>query len=207
MPVVKWRRKKDGYLTYDENDADWIYSSIVEASFEDAFLFDGDKQLRIRFNPKVSSFKTVISDTKKVAIGNKYPYFFRNGIVAYKEFPISGLISYLSDENEYFMLREKDLGMDYDWQDSTDITDENLIYERRFKMAVLDWLNEDNVKLFKSPGEGNYIVRISNVSLQPNDSLSRMLHTFTCTATEISDFNIDTLLDYNFLTVEEDTSS
>jgi len=106
------------------------------------FLYDGEKQLRIRFNPKVSSFKTTLSESKKTTIGSKYPFFFRNGITQFKEFPISGLISYMIDDNEYFLDRVNDLNMPIDWTDITDITDENLTYERKFKLAVLDWLND-----------------------------------------------------------------
>jgi hypothetical protein len=36
-------------------------------------------------------------------IGSKYPFIFRNAQVSYKEFPISGLISYLSDEEHLFL--------------------------------------------------------------------------------------------------------
>jgi hypothetical protein len=43
------------------------------------FLFDGERQLKIRFNPKVSSFKEYIPEIKIDTIGSKYPYFFRNG--------------------------------------------------------------------------------------------------------------------------------
>jgi hypothetical protein len=66
--------------------------------------------LRIRYNPKVSSFKSNILETKVDTIGGKYPFIFRNGNVEYKEFPISGLITLQSDENELFMqgLRSKD---------------------------------------------------------------------------------------------------
>jgi hypothetical protein len=32
----------------------------IFVDFEDCFLFDGEKQLKIRFNPKISSFKTTI---------------------------------------------------------------------------------------------------------------------------------------------------
>lgn len=179
-----------------------IITDDLQATFEDAFLFDGEKQLRIRFNPKVSSFKTVIQENKKATMGSKYPFFFRNGYVEYKEFPISGLISYMSDENEYFMNRVNDLKMPKDWQDSTDITDDNISYERRFKLGVLDWLNDGNIKLFRSPGEGNYIVRLMNVSLTPNDSLSRMIHTFSCQATEVDNFSPDKLATYGFLHTE-----
>jgi hypothetical protein len=52
--------------------------------------------------------------------------------------------------------------------------------ERLFKLEVLDWLNDGNIKLFKSPQEGNYIVRLMNVSLTPIDTVSRMLHNFSC---------------------------
>lgn len=193
IPITKWR------TIGMEN---WHINPYVEAAFEDAYLYDGKKQLRIRFNPKISSFKTVLMDTKKTAIGNKYPYFFRNGVVAYKEFPISGLISYLSDQDEYFVSRTKDLGMPIDWDDTTDITDYNIAYERRFKMAVLDWLNSNDIKLFKSPSEGNFLVRLSNVSLTPNDTVSRMLHTFSCTADEVADFSTDKLIDEGFISVE-----
>lgn len=181
-----------------------IYADDIHAVFEDAFLFDGERQLRIRFNPKVSSFKTVIQDSKKNTLGSKYPFFFRNGNVAYKEFPISGLISYMVDENEYFMSRTKDLGMDVDWQDTTDIIDENIAFERKFKLAVLDWLNDGNIKLFRSPGEGNYLVRLMNVQLTPNDSLSRMIHTFQCQASEIDTFLPSKLIQYGFLKVQEE---
>ena len=65
-----------------------------------------DKQLKIRFNPKVSSFKNYILETKIDTIGSKYPFFFRNGSVKYKEFPINGLISCLMDEEQLFMESE-----------------------------------------------------------------------------------------------------
>lgn len=172
------------------------YAEDVLAQFEDAYLYDGDRQLRIRFNPKVTSFKTNYLDTKKTTLGHQYPFIFRNGAVAYKEFPISGLISYGMDENGLFMPFDDALA---ERNFITDITDENVLFERKFKLQVLDWLNDGNIKLFKSPTEGNYLVRLMNVSLSPNDSLSRMLHTFSCTANEIATYNIENLTAYNFL--------
>jgi hypothetical protein len=58
----------------------------VVCDFEDAFLWDGERQLKIRFNPKVSSFKSTVLETKTDTIGGKYPFIFRNGNVEYKEF-------------------------------------------------------------------------------------------------------------------------
>jgi len=175
-----------------------LCSPQIDAQFEDLFLYDGKRQLKVRFNPRVTSFKAVVSETKKNTLGAKYPFFFRNGIIEYKEFPISGLLSYLSDNDEYFMSRQDELGMDVTWEDTTDLTDQNMFYERQFKLTVLEWLNNGEPKLFRSPAEGNYIVRLHNISLSPNDSIGRMLHTFNCTADEIDDYTMENLASYNF---------
>ena len=43
---------------------------------------------------------------------------------------------------------------------TTNLTDYNIVAERIFKMKVLDFLNDGKPKLFRSPGEGNFIVRL-----------------------------------------------
>ena len=73
--------------------------------------------------------------------------------------------------------------------------------ERYFKLAVLDWLTDGKPKLFRSPAEGNYIVRLLNVSLTPKTELGRMLHEFTCTAYEVADFNYQSLVNFGLLSV------
>ena len=202
-----------------------IISNTLMADFEDMFLYDGERQLRIRFNPQVSSYKTTILENKTETIGSKYPYFSRNGNVNYKEFPISGLISYLMDEAENFIdMREIGLegfintsqrprGLNYDStieQDihkrhrTTQLVDYNMAAERRFKNIVLDWLNDGNVKMFKSPAEGNFVVRLMNVSLSPNDNLSRMLHTFSCSAYEVADYSLQSLQYYGLIDMTEE---
>lgn len=179
------------------------------ADFEDMFLYDGTRQLKIRFNPKVSSFKTNVLETKSDTIGGKYPFFFRNGDVKYKEFPISGMISHLSDEDELFMSAQE-LGLQSEVSRRNDLTTrqivrttqvdtQNLVAERAFKLQVLDWLTNGDPKIFRSPGEGNYIVRLMNTSLTPNDTLSRMIHTFSSTAYEIAEFTFDSLISYGFV--------
>ena len=175
------------------------HNTDIVTDFEYMFLYDGERQLKVRFNPKVSSFKTVLQDAKKTTLGSKYPFFFRSGVTEYKEFPVAGLISYMIDENEYFMSRTGDLLMPADWQDTTDIIDENLKYERQFKLKVLNWLNDGNIKLFRSPAEGNYLVRLMNVQLTPIDSVSRMIHNFSCQATEVDDCTPQKLSEYGFL--------
>lgn len=191
-------------------------SSPIKADFEDMFLYDGNRQLKIKFNPQISSFKTVLQESKLDTIGNKYPFIFRNGNVAYKQFPISGLISYLMDNDELFMLKDKigffgiqnkrDLSpskvvsfANTFQPDSTQLDTQNIAKERIFKTEVLNWLNNGEIKLFRSPTEGNFIIRLMDVSLSPNTTLGRMLHTFSATAYEMKDCSITTLKDYNFI--------
>ena len=178
-----------------------ILSIPIDAYFEDAFLFDGKKQLKIRFNPKVSSFKTVLLESKTNTIGGQYPFIFKNKAVSYKEFPISGLVSYLMDNEEFFLSKENDLGYP-NWVDATDVVDDNIALERKFKLAVLDWLNDGKIKLYKSPQEGNYLVRLTETSFAPNETLGRMLHTFNCTADEIAECTSENLGLYGLLKIE-----
>jgi hypothetical protein len=88
--------------SYIENEAPENPTYII-GDFEDMFLTDAERQLKIRFNPGVSSFKPVILENKIETMGGKYPFILRNGSVNYKEFSISGLLSYLTDEKELFM--------------------------------------------------------------------------------------------------------
>ena len=287
-----------------------ISDEIVFADFEDCFLYDGKRQLKIKFNPKISSFKKDVLETKVDTLGSKYPFIFKNGQVEYKEFPISGLISYLSDEENLFLdynyidnsQREKNdqnllslvkiipdqndfyendnytsyfvktttsIKQNYKFLEledyinyiktekynevneevknaalsitnlrdkkqfnnikrllnellktenrlyknlymqkskkkeiklfNTDLTSENIRLERQFKLEVLDWLTNGEPKLFKSPNEGNYIVRLLNVSLTPNDQLGRMIHTFNATAYEVADLSYDNLCKLNII--------
>lgn len=191
---------KYGLQQYSDHlSTELIESEPVFADFEDAYLFDGIRQLKIKFNPKVSSFKNTVLENKLDTIGGQYPFIFRNGRTKYKEFPISGLISYYMDNEELFMPKSiEDISMN--------LTGENISIERQFKLEVLNWLNNGQPKLFRSPTEGNYVVRLLNVSLSPEDILGRMLHTFTCTAYEISNNNYSSLKKLNLVKGIEDKS-
>lgn len=176
--------------------------ATAKVNFEDIFLYDGKKQLRVRYNPKVSSFKQDVLESKTDTIGSKYPFIFRNGSVSYKEFPISGLISRL--ENETFGVTVDTISIvDYS---PTDLVPENIKDERDFKLSVLDFLTNGEPKLFRSPAEGNYIVRLMNTSLSPQDTLGRMLHTFSCTAYEVEACDYDGLIKYGMLQGDSDAS-
>lgn len=243
-----------------------IKSNEIQVDFEDAFLFDGERQLKIKFNPKVTSFKDSHLESKVDTIGSQYPFIFRNGNVSYKEFPLAGLISYQSDEENLFMSDEElgltnilakekrpgtflektdpedsyfenlfNLGISHSSKYGTPITHMsseelkkdfyarknlrdghdnlrarttslsgyNIAAERTFKLNVLDWLNNGKAKLFRSPAEGNYLVRLMNVTLSPEEKTGRMLHTFNSQAYEIAECTYDNLNAHGIISIDE----
>lgn len=192
-----------GLPKYDKNGK-LLYNSVpTKIYFDDMYLSDGVRQLRIQFNPKVSSFKNTILETKVDTIGSQYPFFFRNGTVKYKEFPLSGLISLLMDPHDKFKVGlyniKTGVGTSQLNGTITDLTNDNIKNERKFKLEVLDWLTNGQPKIFRSPTEGNYLVRLMNTSLSPNDTLGRMLHTFSCTAYEMDAYTMENLDKYGFI--------
>lgn len=188
----------------------------VYADFDDLFLYDGERQLCVQFNPKVSSFKNTQLETKIDTIGSRHPFIFRNGKVSYKEFPISGLISHYMDEANLFMVNNelnfsknvyrKETQAKFNSQKTklrtTNLTSDNIYLEKQFKLEVLEWLTNGETKLFRSPTEGNYLVRLMNVSLAPNETLGRMLHTFNCNAYEVAENTHNNRLAYGVMTLD-----
>lgn len=205
-------KEPDGY---DEYRKGYYFKSTevaVTADFEDIFLFDGTRQLKIRYNPKVSSFKSTVLESKIDTLGGKYPFVFRNGNVEYKEFPVAGLLSLTSDPEERFLqgiqtskllYRSQATGNEVIGPGDTHVTADNLRRERQFKMEALAWLTNGEPKLFRSPSEGNFIVRIMNVSMTPLDVVGRMLHSFSSTAYEIAECSFENLNEYGFITIPE----
>ena len=176
----------------------------VQADFEDIFLSDATKSLRIRFNPKVSTFKTIFQEQKIDTIGGRYPIFVRNGNLKYRELALSGLIS--SDMDDFFS--NNLISFENQTRGATPGEKNNLTLlnsrdkfynERKFKLEVEAWLTNGWPKLFRSPQEGNYIIRLMNVSLSPMEQLSRLLHTFSATGYELDSCTYDNLKKWEIL--------
>ena len=186
-----------------------VYSKPIYVDFEDIYLYDGERQLKVRFDPKVSSLKTTVLEQKTDTIGGQFPIFSRNGVVGYKEIPISGLISMHMDKEGLFAgewvqsIFNGENEVRCETSSESDFEPMSLAqevyYERKFREEVLQWLNNGKPKLFRSATEGNAIVRLMNISLSPNDTLGRRLYTFSSTAYEIAAYNLSTLLQYNFI--------
>lgn len=108
------------------------------------------------------------------------------GETKYKEKTPRG--RFLNKENIY-----GDRRLDYeDFNSDHNITNYNdIIYERDFRKKVLEFLHANNVKLFRSAQEGNMLVKLMDISLSPDQTLGRMLYTFSATVYEIDECSIE----------------
>lgn len=191
----------------------------VVATFEDIFLYDGSKQLRIKFDPNISSFKQSISESKVETIGSKYPFIRRNANVNYRTFPISGIITYKNDDySEDYPFEDCNLQLSNQAQNFTFFnrnsqeikdyesiikygnnyeSDLEVFLEKQFRDKVMKFLYDGRVKLFKSETEGNILVRLMDISFTPNKSLGRRIYSFSATAYEIDEPTFENYKKYN----------
>lgn len=170
--------------------------------FDDMFLTQNGMQLKIKFDPAISSYKHTMLESKVDTIGSKYPFIRRNGNVNYRQFPISGLITHWCDEDEVFLNRhtlldgnEKEYN-DYNQKNRIDRYNDQY-YERKFREKITEFLYENSVKLFRSTTEGNILVKLMDISLTPNKTLGRMLYSFSATAYEVDEANLENYNKYN----------
>ena len=173
---------------------------------EDIFLEADGKQLRVRFDPQVDNFNIVVSESLTQTIGSQYPFITRNGNVYYKTFSLSGTITGFMDiKDNLFKASKKDIYGDSEefyrqYNQQNRIDDYNdYIYEREFRNKVIDFLYKNNVKLFRSLTEGNILVKLMNINLTPNATLSRRIYSFSCTAYEVGECNLTNFKEYNIL--------
>ena len=203
--------------------------------FEYCYLYDGDVQLKLKYDEKMSSYKQTVLMQKQDTLGGKYPIVLRNGMASYAEFPITGLITLHMDENGNFFKETEDgyyyknelvlpkerymepeITINYEVnQDrieskvstnysseiktskfNTNLTNDNIYVERKFREKVIEFLTATDVFLFKSPDVGNKIISLTNVAFQPKENLERMIYAFTSTAYEIMENTISNLIDY-----------
>lgn len=172
--------------------------------FDDMFLTTKDRQLKIKFNPTVSSFKRTIQESRTDTLGSQFPFIRRNGHANYAQFPIGGLISFQIDESKLFTSLEELFGehlyLYTDYNDDHRITEaNNIVYEKLFKDKVIEFLYSEQPKLFRSTTEGNFIVKVMDASFSPNATLGRRIVSFTATAYEVAECNIDNFKKYDIL--------
>ena len=195
------------YLEDVQNDDSYLNTGKFSflADFEDIFLSNYDRQLRVRFDATVDSYKHNIVQNQFETLGSKYPFIVRGADVDYRSFSLSGLITAFMDEDNLFTTDEEMYNGDLSAADYNDyyqrhvITNSTNFYkEKAFREQVIKFLYADEHKMFRSPAEGNIVVRLSDISLIPKTELGRMLYSFTCTATEVGEFDYAEL--YNLRT-------
>ena len=199
-----------------------VVSDPVLCMFEDMYLISDDTQLKLQFNPSVTGFQYMVSDSQQTTIGGQFPYVRRNGANYYRTFNISGLISSLVDETDWFdsstdthdntailphinfTSKQEQYGDSYNlytnYESQNKISDYlNPLYEKLFKEKVQSFLYKDEANLFKSPTEGNIIVYLSNITFEPQTTLGRILYSFSATATEIAEPTFNNYIKYNII--------
>ena len=184
----------------------------VMVDFEDIFLTKNNIQLCVRYNPNISSFKHIIAESRTDTIGGKYPIIRRNGSMNYRQFPISGLITHYCDEDQIFTNKKEIYGDNLDlylsYNEINNVSDQyDYIYEREFRQKVINFLTAGDAKLFRSPTEGNIIIKLTDVSFTPEAGLSRMLYSFSATVNEIADNTFDNYEKFGLITIDDVTKN
>ena len=123
-------------------------------------------------------------------------------MIRYKEFSIEGLLSYLaediSDTQSKRSRTPENKTMVVEGS-RTDINATNIERERNYKLEFLEWINNGEPKVIKSPYYGNYIIYIMNTQLRPFDLLHGMIDTFTAQCVEIDEYSFENLKKYGLL--------
>ena len=110
----------------------------------------------------------------------------------YRMFSISGTIASQMDEEGLFFNREKyynrinyddnnfpiiDINSKYqEYAQQHQLSNRDFTLERDFRNEVLKFLGDGKPKLYKSPSEGNIIVRLTDISAMPNQNLNKLIY-------------------------------
>lgn len=183
-------------------------TSSKEICLFDAETLTAEKQtLILNLDSKITGYKRNIPETKVETIGSQFPFIRRNGQVNYRQFTLEGLISILGDENYIFRRKESiwkgaaDTKTGYPkFNQDNGISDYNDFFlEREFRNEVLNFLHKDTIKLFRSLPEGNMLVKLMDIQLTPNETLGRLVYSFSCTAYEVAEATLDNMEKYNII--------
>lgn len=102
------------------------YSNVVYLKFYEMLLMRQNRQIAIRYNGQLTSWKPVVNRQKIDTLGGKYPKFVENATLNYKQYTISGIISAEGDFNRKFLNEN-----DGEWvQREDDEYDFNYYYQR-----------------------------------------------------------------------------
>lgn len=214
-------------IQQDDDEGKMIDSEqTLMCIFEDMFLTTGERQLKVQLNPTVSNFKYNVTESQQVTLGSQFPFIKRNGDNYFRTFSIGGLISSLIDIDEWYnnlsycettideedlfnftepftskqqiYKNSKQLYNQYNKSNNVNYFYDN-IYERNFRQKVMDFLYKNNIKLWRSATQGNILIKLMDINLQPVNELGRLLYSFTANAIEIAVPNAENYKKYNVI--------
>lgn len=164
------------------------------------FLADSEQTIEIRYDPKVSSFKYVVSESLTQTLGRAYPFVRRNGDTYYRKFNITGLISARVEQSSSTIMDSVTTGDSDTHTETGNQTfasfEDEIKTEKQYRDALISFLYNGKAKVFSSFTEGEMIVRLMNVSLSPKQELGRMIYSFSAEVVEIADFTADNISKY-----------
>lgn len=177
---------------YVEND------DIIHCDFYGCLFSDKENMLRISFDFQLSNRANAVNRSKTDTLGGQYPVFTQNSKLKYHTYSISGRIS-TEDNGELFLPKQVVFGAEYyEYRYNSGVavsphtaecqsikSGNDWLYEREYRDAVEEWLNNGKPKLFRSMTEGNMIVMLDGISMTPDIALGRRLYNFSATMYEI----------------------
>ena len=83
------------------------------------------------------------------------------------------------------------------------LTDDYYFVERKYREIIIDFLNDGEYKLYKSPTEGNILVVLTDVFLTPKEELGRLIYSFSATAVEVDEPSLKNLNEFNLINIGE----
>lgn len=221
------------YAFQQENAAGLRTSPIYSAGtqgysvdFQYSYIYRDGVQLRLSLDQTISNFKHTTLRSKLDTLGDRLPHLVENGNAYYAEFPLSGLISVHMDEYEtFFTLQDnglyyydelvvpadklnigeigRDTFTETELYIDTNLSNNNIYLERAFREKAEEFLNSFDYLLYRSPTEGNIIIGLINVSLTPNNTVNRMIYSFSATAYEVLENTLENLNEYGIINMGE----
>ena len=185
-----------------------IKSEYIICDFEDVFLNSNNKQLKMRYDTRITSYKRMVNEAKTETLGSPYPFIRRNSAVNYKQFSLNGLITFHTDDANIFIDEQDIYENDYsivqlyhNYNIENRINDYiDYTKEREFREKVINYLTSAEVFLLRTMTEGNTMVKLMDINLTPNQSLNNYIYTFTATAIEIDKCSFENYYKYKIFT-------
>lgn len=185
--------------------AEWEHAFLLESTGNGKI--SGTKQLKLKYDFQISSYKTNISESKTDTIGSKYPFIRRNGSMYYRSFPITGTITGFMDQARLFTNEQEMFNNKYSQykqfkgQISQHGIQYDYTYERKFREKVQEFLYNAKPKLYKSMQQGNIFIKLMQVSLTPKNELGRLVYSFSATAYQIDEAILNTFNSYGLIDI------